>query len=564
MKRKTIITRITAIGLAAIMLLGGCGSSGNGGSGDTQGTDGGSAATETGGEDGQVTLTVAVQVNDKGEYSDANYAIRWIQEQTGVNFEFVSLPSDGAEAETKLTLMLASDSYPDVICYALDKHKMVKFGEEGIFVPLNDLYEQYGDNMKTFFEDRPLYAQNAYAPDGNIYGFPIANECYHCTAYPKLWYNSEWLESLNLTEPTTTEELKEVLMAVRDSDYNGNGNADEIVLTGSPKWDCQIEWWLMNSFVPCDKTTLSYAKDGKVIFACNTDEFKQGLAYMHDLFENGLIDPTAFSQTSDQMQQVVRSDEKKVFAYAADHFGMGIDLENEHLNSVIAALPPVEGPTGARYQLHNDYVDQSSQYSWFITDKCKNPEAAFKVGDFLMGDESTMVQQYGEKDKNWGELDEPTASIMEGVDAVYWITPGFTSNENDEYNKNTWWTQLYNNRAEFRAAMSPLPAAEDMYKPESYEARLFEETAKVDDYFYPEYLPKKIFLEDSDESDRFNTIQVSLQEYVKTSMAQFITGEMDLEKDWDSYVSTIEGYDVAAYVQLYQKAFDSYNSVANK
>lgn len=186
MKRKTIITKITAIGLAAIMLLGGCGSSGNGGSGDTQGTGGNSASTETGGEDGQVTLTVAVQVNDKGEYSDANYAIRWIQEQTGVNFEFVSLPSDGAEAETKLTLMLASDSYPDVICYALDKHKMVKFGEEGIFVPLNDLYEQYGDNMKNFFEDRPLYAQNAYAPDGNIYGFPIANECYHCTAYPKL------------------------------------------------------------------------------------------------------------------------------------------------------------------------------------------------------------------------------------------------------------------------------------------------------------------------------------------------------------------------------------------
>ena len=47
-------------------------------------------------------------------------------------------------------------------------------------------------------------------------------------------------------------------------------------------------------------------------------------------------------------------------------------------------------------------------------------------------------------------------------------------------------------------------------------------------------------------------------------MAQFITGEMDLEKDCDSYVSTIEGYDVATYVQLCQKAFDSYNSVANK
>lgn len=107
-----------------------------------------------------------------------------------------------------------------------------------------------------------------------------------------------WLESLNLSEPTTTEELKEVLLAVRDSDYNGNGSADEIALTGSPDWDCQLEWWLMSSFTPCDKTTLSYAKDG-----------------------------------------------------------------SEHMNSVIAALPPVEGPTGARYQFHNDYVDQSSSYS---------------------------------------------------------------------------------------------------------------------------------------------------------------------------------------------------------
>lgn len=567
MKRKTIMTRVTAIGLAAMMLLSGCGSNGNdstGSSNDTAGSTGGEGSAASSSEessDEQVTLTVAVQMNEKGEYSSNNYAIAWIEEQTGVKLEFVSLPS--SDAETKLNLMLASDSYPDVICYGLNKQKMVKFGKEGIFIPLNDLYEQYGDNMKSFFEDRPQYAQNAYAPDGNIYGFPTSNECYHCTAYPKLWYNKEWLESLNLSEPTTTEELKEVLLAVRDSDYNGNGTADEIALTGSPDWDCQLEWWLMNSFIPCDKTTLSYAKDGKVVFACDTDEFKQGLEYMHNLFVEGLIDPTTFSQTSDQMQQVVRSDEKRVFGYTADHFAMGIDLENEHMNSVIAALPPVEGPAGARYQLHNDFVDQSSDYSWFITDKCQNPEAAFKVGDFLMGNECTMVQQYGEKGKNWGELDEPTASIMEGVDAIYWITPGFTSNENDEYNKNTWWTGLYNNRAEFRAAMSPLPEEGDMYKSNSYEARLFEETAKVDDYFYPEYLPKKIFIEDPDDSERFATLQTSLQEYVKTAMAQFITGEMDLEKDWDSYVSTLQGYDVDSYIQLYQQAYDVYNNAAN-
>lgn len=108
--------------------------------------------------------------------------------------------------------------------------------------------------------------------------------------------------------------------------------------------------------------------------------------------------------------------------------------------------------------------------------------------------------------------------------AIYCIEPGFTSNENDDYNKNTFWTGLYNQRAEFRAAMSPRP--EDMYSSDAYEARLFDETAKVVDYFYPEYLPKNIFLEDEDDSERFATLKISLKEYVKTSMAQFIRQRM--------------------------------------
>lgn len=550
MKKRGKITRVTALSMAAMMALAGCG-----GAADDKG------AKETGSqkeENGVPVLSVAVQMNEKGEYSDKNYAIKWIQDQMNVKFEFVALPADAGDADTKLNLMLSSGEYPDVICYNLDKQKTVKFGEEGIFVPINEYYEKYGENLKALFEERPQYEKNAYAPDGNMYGFPTANECYHCQAYPKLWYNKDWLDSLGLKEPTTTEELKDVLLAVKESDYNGNGKADEIALTGSPDWDCQLEWWLMNSFTPCDKETLSYAKDGKVIFACDTEEFKQGLTYMNDLFENGLIDPTTFSQKSDQMQQVIRSDEKLVFGYTADHFGMGIDLENPELNKVMTAMIPVEGPTGARYQLHRDYVDMSEGFNWFITDNCENPELAYQVGDFLMGKEASMIQMYGEKGKYWDELEEPTESILPGTDAIYWIEPGFTSNENDEYNKNTWWTGLMLQLAEFRAQMSPKP--EDMYVSGSYEARLMEETAKVEDYFYPEYLPKHIFMEEEEDAERFATLQTSLQEYVKTSMAQFITGELDIEKDWDTYVQTLDSYDKDGYVELYQKAFDSYNS----
>lgn len=565
MKRKTLRSKLMAAGLAAIILFTGCGgnstpeqSANATGSENTESAGSTDSTDSTVSEEERPTITVAVQMNEKGEYSDANYAIRYIEESTGVNIEFVQLPQDASDADTKLNLMLSSGDYPDVICYGMKKQKMVKFAKEGIFIPINDLYEQYGDNMKRLFESRPQYEQLSYAPDGNIYGFVTMNECYHCQAYPKLWYNTEWLNSLGMSDPTTTEELKEVLLAVKNSDYNGNGKADEIPLTGSKDWDCQLEWYLLNSFIPCDKDTLSHVKDGKVVFSCNTEEFKEGLIYLNELFTLGLIDPTAFTQTSDQMQQVIRSDENMVFGYTADHFAMGINLDNTHMNEVTAAMIPVESPNGARWQLHKDYVDMTSGFSWFITDKCENPEVAFKVGDFLMGDESSLVQMYGEEGKYWGKLDTPKESILQGTDAIYWTEPSFTNNEDDDYQKNVFWSGLMNQMAEFRSSMAPRPEEANMYISDSYEARLFDETTKVVPYFYPEYLPKNIFIEDEKDSETFTTIQVSLQEYVKSSIAQFATGEMSIEKDWDSYLKALEKYDVETYVRLYQQAYDEY------
>ncbi|AET59366.1 sugar ABC transporter periplasmic protein [Paenibacillus terrae HPL-003] len=42
------------------------------------------------------------------------------------------------------------------------------------------------------------------------------------------WINVEWLNKLGLSMPTTTKELKQVLIAFKTKDPNGNGQADEI------------------------------------------------------------------------------------------------------------------------------------------------------------------------------------------------------------------------------------------------------------------------------------------------------------------------------------------------
>lgn len=552
MKLKKATSTMAALGLAAAMLIGGCGSSEKaavGGEASVTEPAGGTDSTE------RPTVTIALVMNEKTVYDDSNYAIKWIEDQTGINMEFVQLPS--SDAETKLNLMLSSGDYPDVILYSMNKQKTVLFGEDGIFIPINDLYEQYGDNLKKLYELRPQYEQMAYAPDGNMYGFPSVNECYHCQAYPKLWFNKEWLEAMGMEMPQTTEEFRQALLAARNSDYNGNGKQDEIALTGSKDYDCQVEWYLLNSFIPCDKNSLSYAKDGKVVFAADKEEFREGLIYLNQLYQDGLIDPTAFSQTADQMQQVIRSDQKLVFAYVADHFALGVDMEDAHMNEVTTAMLPLEGPEGLRCQPHKDYVDMTSGFNWYITDKCKDPVSAFKLGDFLMGEEASMVEMFGEEGTYWGRLEEDKPSAIDGVNAKYWCNPSYSTDTESDYWQNIFWSGMQWNLSEFRASYTPLP--DDMYTADAYEARLFEETTKLVDYFYPEYLPQNLYMNKED-YEQFNSIQTSLREYVKTSVVQFITGELNLEKDWDSYVGQLKNYDTETYLKLYQKAFDEFNA----
>ncbi len=69
------------------------------------------------------------------------------------------------------------------------------------------------------------------APDGHIYALPQWADCYHCTYPDKLWINSTWLKKLGLQVPKTTEDLRNVLLAFKTKDPNGNGKADEIPMT---------------------------------------------------------------------------------------------------------------------------------------------------------------------------------------------------------------------------------------------------------------------------------------------------------------------------------------------
>ena len=57
-------------------------------------------------------------------------------------------------------------------------------------------------------------------------------------------------------------------------------------------------------------------------------------------------------------------------------------------------IEPLTGPKGICY---TPYTEYSPEYNYFITSACKNPDLAFKLGDWFMTQEHSRIGRYGEK-----------------------------------------------------------------------------------------------------------------------------------------------------------------------
>lgn len=115
------------------------------------------------------------------------------------------------------------------------------YGQQGVFLSLNDLIKKQGYYINQMFDENPEYKEVITAPDGNIYAIPEVNECYHCSLSVKLWIYKPWLEKLDLKMPQTIEEFHQVLKAFKELDPNGNGKQDEIPLAKTAKsWNSNV------------------------------------------------------------------------------------------------------------------------------------------------------------------------------------------------------------------------------------------------------------------------------------------------------------------------------------
>lgn len=525
-------------------------------------SDDGESSEPAGGEnwvtDTPVTLKVWCMREDTIEDLNTNEFIKWLEAETNVDLEFEQASS--AEALQKFNLSLASGSYPDVYLSAnqingmnstIMNSTLMKFGSAGVLIPLNDLIEQYGTNTKDLFATVPYVKDGVTMPDGNIYALPSYSEIYHCRYSEKLWIDQSWLDNLKLETPTTTEEYYQVLKAFKEQDANGNGDPnDEIPLAGcTDAWHSDPSSFLMNAFIYDDDNKRLMVEDGKVESILDKDAYREGLRYIHKLYDEGLLYSESFAQDSTQLKSLTAASPNIVGGFAVGAPMAVLDAGSD-LYQTAVTLAPLQGPDGNQTCGYFGYDDMRVG-AYMITSACENPEVAFKLADFMYTPDSSIRLRQGVFGEDW-RMAEDGEKTFDDKEATYArITPLVTDGAPQNHH--------FGNSGMFRETNDSFIGAWavgddfDIRSLNGIEQLLIEQTIPYDGYEPNQTLPPVIFTEE--EGSEVSTIEVEIQKYAKEQRALFITGQKDIETEWDAYVQGLESLGLSTMVEYYNTAY---------
>jgi putative aldouronate transport system substrate-binding protein len=488
-----------------------------------------------------------------------------MEKKFNINFTFQTTTLDGGPAKEKRQIALASGDYPDLFLLIpwVDQFtapEILKYGQQGVAVPLNDLIDKYAPNIKKALDSNPDFRAMATAPDGKIYGMPQWVDCYHCSYPAKLWLNSHWLKKLGLKQPKTTEELRDVLRAFKTKDPNGNGKADEVPISADVR-DPLIPY-LMNAFIydpqgqsPSRDSTL-VLNNGKVDIQANKDGWREGLKYIKSLYDEGLIDKGAFTQNPEALQQLGDNGSSVILGSAeVMHPGIFVTIgQEDKRDTQYDAVPPVTGPSGGGYAA---YAFPSVPGATFVlTNKAsKNDQvAAIKMLDYIFTDEGQISGTEGVKGVDWAYAEKGDLALNPKADPLYKVLD--MSEKVAAKRDSRRWIALaqYNNTRQYR---DRLVQAKDIYDPAGYERRLQEATnlyaGKEDEaQIYPFW---GVWIDPADSSEAAS-LQTNIESYTTQNTLAFITGSKNIDTDWDAYVAGFDRLGLPRYLEILQAAYD--------
>jgi putative aldouronate transport system substrate-binding protein len=522
--------------------------------------------------DGNVTMTAFFGALNQWvtsvEYAD-NIFTKRITDETGVKFEFVAAQS--SEVAQKRNVLLSSGDYPEIFFGDLGTNGVQYYAAQGILAAL-DQYEPLSyPNIKAAFDEYPALWDVNRGTDGKLYGLPAVNDCFHCHySHGRTFYYMPWIRDNNRKQPGTLEEFRDYLRWIRDNDVNGNGDRnDEIPLSFEKNYLRYPINYVAKSYMPFVHNGsyfgLSLDDSRKVVEQYRDPRFRQALQYLAGLYAEKLMLPDSFTQTRDQLKSYVEAANPTVgVVIAANPDNIGIS--NSPRTVQYFYLPPMAGPAGQRYSGYRGPWDGIST-GMVITDKCKDPELAVALYDYLLNFDVELDGYIGPKGRAWADPDPGVLSLMGGKSEYKLLVTFGAQAVNGSWNQAN--PMIRNNKFRLGEQATDADLAQQWIK--SGEPGLLERMRGNPSYneeflyfsskelFEPYKIPDKyyippIMMSDTDNA-RYTDINTALTTYLDAAMVEFITGVRNINNDaaWNTYLAELDRLGTKDLVALLQK-----------
>ncbi|MFC4404113.1 extracellular solute-binding protein [Gracilibacillus xinjiangensis] len=462
------------------------------------------------------------------------------EKMTNIDVEWEMVPTDALEE--KRNLALASGTLPDVFHSAdLSNLDLLKYGQQGVFLELNDLIDQYAPNLKKLMEENPDIKKGLTFPNGKIYSMPTiySPDFTSVLIGSRPWINQEWLDQLGMEMPETTEDFYQYLKAVKETDLNGNGELDEIpyggtVIGGLVGW-LKGAYGLGNIGTRHKYVDIDPENNDQLRFFAAEEGYRQMLEFIHKLYSEGLIQQNIY--TIDYNQFLANGSENiygsTVLTNPRTSFG---DVGEQFIGA-----NALEGENGDKM-----FVDIGSSLvrlgGFAITKENPDPAATVRWMDHFYSDEGAKLFFMGIEGETYQETED---GEVEYLDKITNSPDGLTM-EQELAKYMTWLGGGY-----------PGIVKKDYFKGAESLPSAIEAAERLDPYLPEQLIPAFTFTEE--ESSRFSALAADIEKYVEETQDKLITGEISFA-EWDNYIQTLHDMGLEEYMEIQNAAYERYKN----
>lgn len=501
----------------------------------------------------KATLTGMTSFPANTESNPNNRTIfKRLQEKTNVEVEWTAIQKD--QWTDKIALNMANTKNLTDFVFAADfsDSDLLKYAKQGVIIPLEKYIDAYMPNLSAVFEKYPEYKSMCTDTEGHIWAFPWIEQLgSDKTAIQTLdnmsFINKKWLDFLGLEIPETVDEFEQVLIAFRDhaselqAEFGIEGSIIPMsCIVNDGGQDPAI---LINGFGegygdPDHARHIVVTDDLKVICSATQQGFKDGLQWMHHLYEEGLIDPESFTQDWSTYVSKGKSGRYGVcFSW---------DVANVANLTDWVPLPVLTADTT------NLTPDNTSFTGGFVRGRCvvtavaENPALVCAWMD-------QMYDPFQSPQNNWGTYgEEDEFDIFElgtNADGEEMLTHAALGDASPVEVR------------EAEAVGGPLAVLDEYYDkyvtcPDDAQYRL----DWIKEFYTPDmhtkYVYPNVFMSRED-NEKLATLQPDLEKTVKAKKSDWIMNGFT-DADWDEYIESLNKYGLEEYLSIYQKYLDSF------